>query len=114
MAEVMREAPAAQNVSGGKPNQVSLPWRRAGGFWLTLAVIAMICLSAGLATAQQRDPSLALPPVPGTNKKSVFGKKTDFFGKRPKIDSALPIYITTDKLIYDDKNSRVIAQGNVE
>ena len=35
-------------------------------------------------------------------------------GPKPKIDSAQPLYLQADQLLYDTKNSRVIAQGNVE
>ena len=59
-------------------------------------------------------PVSRLPPLPGAKSKSAFGKKLDFFGSKAKIDRAQPIYIQTDKLVYDDKNNRVIAQGNVE
>ncbi|MFZ1104467.1 MAG: LPS-assembly protein LptD [Hyphomicrobiaceae bacterium] len=88
--------------------------RRAGGAWLTLAVIGAIYLFTGIASAQQRDPSLALPPLPGAKSKSAFGKKLDLLSSKGKIDRSQPIYIQTDKLVYDDKNNRVIAQGNVE
>jgi LPS-assembly protein len=35
-------------------------------------------------------------------------------GPRPKIDLAQPIYLQTDRVIYDEKNNRIIAEGNVE
>jgi LPS-assembly protein len=69
-------------------------------------------LLAGAASAQQRDPSLSLPPLPGG--KSTFGKKPSLFDKKAKIDRAQPLYIQAEKVIYDDKNNRVIVQGNVE
>ncbi len=48
-----------------------------------------------------------------TPRKSSFPKK-DLFGPPPKIDQAQPLYLQADQLLYDTKNSRVIAQGNVE
>jgi LPS-assembly protein len=36
------------------------------------------------------------------------------FGPKPTIDKAAPLYMQADQLIYDTKNNRVIAQGNVE
>jgi LPS-assembly protein len=77
--------------------------------WLALAAM---CLLAGVASAQQLDPSRGLPPAPGG--KSTFGKKPDFFSSKAKIDRAQPLYLQADKLVYDEKNNRVIAQGNVE
>jgi LPS-assembly protein len=111
----MREAPTAQNVSDGMlGRRLSSPLRE-GGFWLIIAVVGVLWLLAGVASAQQRDPTMGLPTLPGgPGSKSAFGKKTDFFGGKPKIDRAQPMYISTDKLIYDDKTNRVIAQGNVE
>src|SRR5689334_2735301 len=107
----MREAPTAQNVSGGMPSQSFAVRRRAVGAWVMLAVIAAICMLAGDVYAQQRDPSMALPPLP--KNKSAFPKK-DLFNKNAKLDKAAPLYLQADKLTYDDKNNRVIAQGNVE
>jgi LPS-assembly protein len=107
----MREAPIAQNVSGGMPGRSFAVLRRVAGAWLMLAVIGAICPLMGVAYAQQRDASRALPPLPGG--KSSFPKK-DFFGGKKKIDRAQPLYLQADKLVYDEKNNRVIAQGNVE
>ena len=36
------------------------------------------------------------------------------FGPSPKVDRAQPLYMQADQLVYDTKNNRVIAQGNVE
>ena len=35
-------------------------------------------------------------------------------GRRPRSISAQPLYLQADQLLYDTKNNRVIAQGNVE
>ena len=36
------------------------------------------------------------------------------FGPTPNINKSAPLYMQADQLLYDTKNSRVIAQGNVE
>ncbi|HEX5998402.1 MAG TPA: LPS-assembly protein LptD [Hyphomicrobiaceae bacterium] len=110
----MRAAPTAHNVSEGTPSLRRVAARRRmAQVWLALlGVIVAGCLLSQAALAQS-DPSLRLPNLPGS--KSAFPKKAGgILGPRPKIDRAQPIYIQTDKLTYDDKNNRVIAQGNVE
>ncbi|MBO0765463.1 MAG: LPS-assembly protein LptD [Hyphomicrobiaceae bacterium] len=59
---------------------------------------------------------IRLPDVANQTKaKSSFPKqKGGIFGRPPKIDRAQPLYLQTDRLVYDDKNNRVIAEGNVE
>ncbi len=50
-----------------------------------------------------------------TQSKSSFPKQPGgILGPSPKIDRAQPLYMQADQLIYDTKNNRVIAQGNVE
>ena len=45
----------------------------------------------------------------------LFAKKQGgILGPTPNIDSAQPLYLQADQLLYDTKNNRVIAQGNVE
>ena len=64
---------------------------------------------AGVAVAQ--DPSIRnqvgsdkyFKPVPGGT-----------LGPTPKINNAAPLYLQGDDLIYDTKNSRIIARGNVQ
>jgi Ca-activated chloride channel homolog len=57
-------------------------------------------------------PDLYRNTTPG---KSSFPQSKDgIFGPRPKIDRASPVYLQTDRLVYDDKSNRVIAEGNVE
>jgi Ca-activated chloride channel homolog len=47
--------------------------------------------------------------------RSAFPKsKGGIFGTKPKIDRALPVYLQTDRLVYDEMSNRVIAEGNVE
>ncbi|HWE17442.1 MAG TPA: LPS-assembly protein LptD [Hyphomicrobiaceae bacterium] len=78
---------------------------------LFLSLIGIGCLLAQSVSAQ--DSSIRLPNIPGP--KSAFPKKKGgILGPSPKIDRAQPIYLQTDNLVYDEKNNRVIAQGNVE
>ena len=61
--------------------------------------------------AAAQDPSIVASP--GSN--SSFPKRQGgIFGPAPKIDRAQPLYLQADQLLYDTKNNRVIAQGNVE
>jgi LPS-assembly protein len=95
----------ARAASGAGRRQ---PLLRAFG-WLTLAAL-VLTLAAGAPLAQ--DQSLLNP---GQKKTSSFPKTPGgMFGPAPKIDQAQPLYMQADQLIYDTKNSRVIAQGNVE
>jgi LPS-assembly protein len=109
----MRGAPTPYGVSGGAPGRGRPLWRlRTGRAWLALlALVGAGWLVAQVASAQ--DLSLKVPgAIPS---KSAFPKSKDgIFGPKPKIDRAQPIYIQTDRIVYDDKNNRVIAQGNVE
>lgn len=116
---MMREAPAAPDVSddvsvGGSGRSVALPRPREGGARLMLlAAIGVGCLLSAVASAQEPSVRL-LPSMPGGKafQKQPGGILGGVAG--PKIDRAQPLYIQTDKLVYDDKNNRVIAQGNVE
>ncbi len=51
---------------------------------------------------------------PAGNKSSFPKKPGGILGARPNIDRAAPLYLQADQLLYDTKNNRVIAQGNVE
>jgi LPS-assembly protein len=73
-----------------------------------LAAVAVVLTIAPVPSSAQ-DPSL----FGGGKKQSSFPKK-DMFGPPPKIDQAQPLYLQADQLLYDTKNNRVIAQGNVE
>jgi LPS-assembly protein len=116
----MREAPTPQSGSGGTPGCGRSARRpRAGGVRLLIALLAGAALwQLGLARmAAAQDNVVRLPDLATQNKaaKGAFPKKPGgIFGPAPKIDRAQPIYLQTDRLIYDDKNNRVIAEGNVE
>jgi LPS-assembly protein len=108
---VMRQA-TPHGVCGGAAGCGCLDrqLRMVAAAALLIAVAIVACLVSPGAVAQ--DPSVRLPQV---DKKSSFAKKPGgIFGPAPKIDRAQPLYIQTDSLIYDEKNNRVIAQGNVE
>lgn len=65
----------------------------------------------GVASAQAQDPGITnqltsdryFKPVPG-----------GAFGPTPKINSAAPLYLQGDDLIYDTRNNKVVARGNVQ
>lgn len=77
-----------------------------------LASIAVILTIAAMPSFAQ-DPSLMIGSGPKTT--SSFPKNKDgIFGPKPNIDKAQPLYLQADQLLYDTKNNRVIAQGNVE
>src|SRR5438045_2851826 len=88
--------------------------RLFGGLRLVsaLALLATLAVVLTLASAPSsaQDPSLM---IGNPKAKSSFPKK-DMFGPPPKIDQAQPLYLQADQLLYDTKNGRVIAQGNVE
>ena len=50
----------------------------------------------------------------GPKGKSFPTKPGGMFGPKPNIDRAQPLYLQADQLLYDTRNNRVIAQGNVE
>lgn len=73
-------------------------------------VFALTLLAAPLAAQQVAPPQVAKQARPSAFPKQPGG----MFGPKPKIDRAAPLYMQADQLLYDTKNNRVIAQGNVE
>ena len=111
-----RGAPTQYSVSGGAPVRGrALRRLRTVGVWL-LGALVVGSIVAQVASAQ--DAAVRLPDVfknTTSAGKSSFPKSKDgMFGRKPKIDRAQPIYLQTDRLVYDEKNNRVIAEGNVE
>ena len=111
-----RGAPTQYSVSGGAPVRGrALRRLRTIGTWL-LGALVVGSIVAQVASAQ--DAGVRLPDVfknTTSAGKSSFPKSKDgMFGRKPKIDRAQPIYLQTDRLVYDEKNNRVIAEGNVE
>ncbi len=86
------------------------PWWVAA-LALLCAPTLLCCLLAPPALAQ--DPSLRMRPQLRANR-SFPKQPGGILGPSPKIDRAQPLYMQADQLIYDTKNNRVIAQGNVE
>ena len=85
--------------------------RAAAASALLFVLVAAAGLLPEVAGAQEPGPRLPQVAAP----KSSFPKKPGgILGPAPKVDRAQPIYIQTDNLVYDEKNNRVIAQGNVE
>ena len=74
-----------------------------------LAVLFVLFAAAPAARAQ--DPSILNQTADDRYFKPVPGGP---FGPTPKINNAAPLYLQGDDLIYDTKNNRVIARGNVQ
>jgi LPS-assembly protein len=110
---VMRRAPTPHLRCGGAPvSGRRYDWLRAVRALVVCALAAsLLALISPPAAAQ--DPSLRIG-TPSTTTKAFPKPKGGIFGPRPRIDSAAPLYMQADQLIYDTQNNRVIAQGNVE
>jgi len=105
----------AQLVEGRASRPPSgAPRRLAGAIALGLQLLAVLLLAGVIAApvlAQQSDP----PPLLAPSSKSAFAKPKDgLFGKPKAIDNSKPLLLNADELIYDTRNNRVIARGNVE
>jgi LPS-assembly protein len=104
---VMRRAPKPHALCGSARARCrcyGLLLKRAFG-WLALVAV-LLAVAGGTARAQSissQQRTSSFPPHPG-----------GMFGPAPHIDQAQPLYMQADQLLYDTKNSRVIAQGNVE
>ncbi len=108
---MMRRAPIPHAVCG----IAQVCGRRVGGLRVVHA-LACLALLATLLTLLAR-PVLAQDPsvVVGTPTNKAFPKKPGgIFGPKPNVDRSQPLYMQADQLLYDTRNSRVIAQGNVE
>jgi len=108
---VMRRAPIPHDTCGSARNCS----RRDGGLQVSraLGLLGLAALVLALITppSAAQDPSLLSSP----SSKSSFPKKQGgILGPPTKIDRAQPLYLQADQLLYDTKNNRVIAQGNVE
>ncbi|HJU32021.1 MAG TPA: LPS-assembly protein LptD [Hyphomicrobiaceae bacterium] len=78
-----------------------------------LAAVGLLCTLA-IRPAVAQDPSKTVFGNPNPKQSSFPKKPGGPFGPPPKIDKAQPLYLQADQLLYDTKNNRVIAQGNVE
>jgi LPS-assembly protein len=82
----------------------------ARAFVLLASVGLLLTVIAFPSAAQDPGTSFAKSSPPKSFPKTQGG----MFGPRQKIDRAQPLYLQADQLLYDTKNNRVIAQGNVE
>lgn len=109
---MMRRAPIPHTACGS----ARVCGRRDG--WLRLVRALVLLATVGVVLTLVALPSTAQDPsmfAGGAGNKSSFAKKQGgILGPTPKIDSAQPLYLQADQLLYDTKNNRVIAQGNVE
>ena len=104
---MMRRAPKPHVVCGrargGGPADAGSRLSRAFGLLFLLALLASFAALPSYGQQILTRPSSSFPQRPG-----------GMFGPAPKIDQAQPLYMQADQLLYDSKNNRVIAQGNVE
>lgn len=88
--------------------------RRGDGLRLACALACVVAIAAVLlllSPAYAQDPSVTLQ---GPQSKPFPTKPGGIIGPKPNIDRAAPLYMQADQLLYDTRNNRVIAQGNVE
>ncbi len=88
---------------------------RRGAVWLralaciATAIIALVATPAGVGHAQDTSATVATP------KSTSFPKQAGGpFGKFKRPDSAKPLHLQADQLVYDTSGNRVTARGNVE
>lgn len=66
----------------------------------------------GATVALAQDPSIRTTPL--NNDKTFSHSASTIVGPAPKINSALPLNLQADQLVYDTRGSKIIARGNVE
>ncbi|MEQ1519358.1 MAG: LPS assembly protein LptD, partial [Usitatibacteraceae bacterium] len=82
---------------------------------MALIAVALTGLLTGLmgaSTARAQDPSVRTVPL-GSDK-TFNSSAANIVGLTPKINSALPLNLQADQLVYDTRGSKIIARGNVE
>jgi LPS-assembly protein len=77
-----------------------------------LALLSVMFAVPGVDGAAAQDPSISNPSSVRTN--AFPSPPGGVFGNQAKINSAAPLYLQGDDLVYDTKGSRVIARGNVQ
>lgn len=77
---------------------------------LASAILALTCAVLASSGVLAQSLSQSTPRLPSSFPKS----STALIGPVRKIDSAQPLYLQGDELIYDTRGSRVTARGNVE
>ncbi len=80
-----------------------------------LLFASLVTLSAVIAPSQAQDPS-TLSQIGGGGNKGSFPVQQGgpLGGPLAKIEQSKPLYLQGDDIVYDTKNNRVIARGNVE
>lgn len=84
---------------------------------ITTLVLLLVAVAITLPSAALAQSSAIIDPGASSKLPSSFGstKQGPFGGvKARKIDKASPLLLEGDELIYDTRNNRVIARGNVE
>ncbi|MEQ1713122.1 MAG: hypothetical protein ABL908_17200, partial [Hyphomicrobium sp.] len=113
---MMRDARAPQTACGLARARVLLHnVERRGVAWLgafacaLAAAAVLICGHAGEAVAQDTSASVSSSGSKSSFKKDPGGP----FGKFKRPDTAKPLHLQADQLIYDTSGDRVTARGNV-
>src|SRR5262245_11552994 len=110
----MRRAPKPHGVCGGNARVCGRPRDGLGLLraLVLLAATAVVLTGLLVTSGLAQDPSLTAGVSSGDR---MFPKtKGGILGPKPHIDRAQPLYMQADQLLYDTRNNRVIAQGNVE
>ncbi|NOU05646.1 MAG: LPS-assembly protein LptD [Hyphomicrobiaceae bacterium] len=115
---MLRQALKPQELCGsGLAHDTVLKPLVERGFRVGLAASALVMLglvfwSVGVGVAHAQDPSISNPSAARTN--AFPSPPGGVFGNQAKINSAAPLYLQGDDLVYDTKGGRVIARGNVQ
>ncbi len=79
---------------------------------------ALVCLAVIASSSLLLPPAVTrrirASPCRVRKSKPFPTKPGGIIGPKPNIDRAQPLYMQADQLLYDTRNNRVIAQGNVE
>lgn len=75
----------------------------------TLALVIALCAHV---PANAQDPSLRTQTI--APNRSFPGQSGGIFGTPQKVNTALPLNLQADQLVYDNKGDRFVARGNVE
>ncbi len=84
--------------------------QRTGALVATFGLVLALTLT-GTQHAVAQDPSLS---GPGSSQRVFQKPQGGIFGTAPKVDQAAPLNMEADQLVYDTKNNRVVARGNVQ
>ena len=96
------------------PTPGLVPRRRGVRALAALALLTLLASLFGEATAQTGFDAFTPPNQQKKNSSFPAQKGGILGGPVQKIDKSKPLYLQGDDLIYDTKNNRVVARGNVE